>query len=238
MRDADLLHLYKQAGVARFLLGIESYAEETLRKIRKGGTTTTDREAMRLLRQHGIISMATYVVGFEEEASRDYAHGLKQLLAYDPDQVQLLYVTPHRWTPYFQLAADRRVIQSDQRKWGYKHQVLATRYLPPWGVLLWVKVIEAVMQLRPRALLRVITQRDPAIRAAMQWYYRIGRRVWPYEIWNFLFRERRQKAGPTLTEFWGTPQDRAEEIRLNQTTRSSALNSKPLSLETSDSLDG
>ena len=37
----------------------------TLRLIRKGGATSTDREAIRLLRQHDILSMATWVVGFE-----------------------------------------------------------------------------------------------------------------------------------------------------------------------------
>ncbi len=212
VRDADILQLYKKAGVARFLLGIESYDEETLRKIRKGGTTAQDREAIWLLRQHNILSMATYVVGFEEETDRDYARGLKQLLSYDPDQIQLLYVTPHRWTPYFRLAADRRVIQTDQRKWEYKHQVLASRHMPPWRVMMWVKFIEAVMQLRPRALRRVIAHPDLAIRAAMRWYYQIGRRVWPFEIWNFLFHDRHEHEGPTLAEFWGEPQDGQEKV--------------------------
>src|SRR5574341_974138 len=211
VRDADILHLYKRAGVARFLLGIENYDEETLRYIRKGGTTTKDREAIRLLRQHDILSMATYVVGFEEETDYNYWRGLKQLLSYDPDQIQLLYVTPHRWTLYFRMAAGRRVIQTDQRRWDYKHQVLATRHVPPWRVLMWVKLIEAIMQLRPRSLRRVIAHRDLPIRDAMRWYYRIGRRVWPFEIWNFLFRDRHQKEGPTLAEFWGAPQDREEE---------------------------
>jgi anaerobic magnesium-protoporphyrin IX monomethyl ester cyclase len=211
VRDADILPLYKQAGVARFLLGIENYDEDTLRKIGKGGTTFKDREAIRLLRQHNILSMATYVVGFEEETDRNYWHSLKQLLAYDPDQIQLLYVTPHRWTPYFRIAADRRVIQTDQRKWDYKHQVLATRYLSPWRVLMWVKFIEAVMQLRPRSLRRVMAHPDLALRAAMRWYYQIGRRVWPFEIWSFLFRDRHQQAGPVLAQFWGTPQDQEEK---------------------------
>ena len=70
------------------------------------------------MRQHGILSMATWVVGFEEETDRDYWRGLRQLLSYDPDQIQMLYVTPHRWTPYFALAADRRVIQTDQPALG------------------------------------------------------------------------------------------------------------------------
>jgi anaerobic magnesium-protoporphyrin IX monomethyl ester cyclase len=214
VRDADILHLYKKAGVARFLLGIESYDEETLCKIRKGSTTAADREAIQLLRQHDILSMATYVVGFEEETHRDYWRGLRQLLAYDPDQIQMLYVTPHRWTPYFRTAAARRVIQTDQRKWDYKHQVLATRHMPPWLVLLWVKFIEAVMQLRPRALRRLLTHHDLPIRDAIRWYYQIGRRVWPFEMWRFFLRDQRQRDGPTLAEFWDAPRNRKKASQL------------------------
>lgn len=202
VRDADILHLYKKAGVARFLLGIETYDDETLRKIRKGGTMLQDQRAIQLLREHDILSMATYVVGFEEETDRDYWRGLKQLLAYDPDQIQMLYVTPHRWTSYFRHAAGRQVIQTDQAKWDYKHQVLATRHMPAWRVLLWVKFMEAVMQLRPQSLWRVIAHPDLAIRNAIKWYYRIGRRVWIFETWNFFFGDRHQKEGPTLAEFW------------------------------------
>jgi len=207
VRDADILHLYKKAGVARFLLGIESYDEKTLRSIRKGGTTVKDREAIRLLRRHGILSLATYVVGFEEEKDRDYWRSLRQLLSYDPDQVQLIYVTPHRWTPYFQAAAQRQVMQPDLGKWDYKHQVLATRHMRPWRVLLWVKFMEMVMQFRPRALWRVLAHPDLPIRAAMKWYYRIGWRVWPYEIRNFLVRDHCREDGPTLAEFWGMARD-------------------------------
>ncbi len=202
VRDADLLPLYKKAGVARFLLGIESYDEATLHRIRKGSTISDDREAIRLLRHNGILSMATYVVGFEEETDRDYWCGLKQLLSYDPDQIQMLYVTPHRWTPYFRIASERQVIQTDRRKWDYKHQVLATRYLSPWRVMVWVKFIEAVMQLRPQSLWRVIAHPDLSIRDGIRWYYQIGRRVWPFEVLKFFFGERRQKEGPTLSEFW------------------------------------
>ncbi len=211
VRDRDILHLYKKAGVARWLLGIESCDEETLARVRKGSTTTTDREAIRLLRQHDILSLATWVVGFEEETDRDYWRGLRQLLSYDPDQIMMVYSTPHRWTPYYRQEAGRRVIQTDVRRWDYKHQVLATRHLAPWRVLLWGKIIELVMQLRPRALRRVLAHPDPALQAAQRWYYRMGRRVWPHELWGFLFRDRRRKDGPTLAEFWGEPQDAQEE---------------------------
>jgi anaerobic magnesium-protoporphyrin IX monomethyl ester cyclase len=201
VRDADILHLYKKAGWDRFLLGMESTDERTLQLIRKGAATATDREAVRLMRQHGILSMATWVVGFEEETDRDHWRGLRQLLSYDPDQVQLLYVTPHRWTPYFRLAAGRRVIQTDRRRWDYKHQVLATHHMSPWRVLLWFKFTEMVLQCRPRAIWRIYFQRDARLRHAMRWYTQMGRRVWPYEILNFL-RDRLVKRGPTVAE-WG-----------------------------------
>ena len=211
VRDADVLHLYKRAGVARWLLGIENYDEETLQRLRKGGSVLSDRRAIQLLRRHDILSLATWVVGFEEETDRSCLHGLGQLLSYDPDQIQLIYATPHRWTPWYRTETQRKVVQTDISKWDYKHQVLALRHMSPLRLLVWVKAVEAVMQLRPRALWRVLAHHDRAIRAAQRWYYRIGRKVWFHEIGSFLFRERRQRNGPTLEEFWGAPQDAAEK---------------------------
>ncbi len=54
VRDADILHLYKKAGWQRFLLGLENTDARTLELIRKGAETATDREAIRLLRRHGV----------------------------------------------------------------------------------------------------------------------------------------------------------------------------------------
>ena len=211
VRDADLLHLYRRAGVIRFLLGMENTDPATLKLIQKGGGTTTDRQAIQELRRHGILSMATWVVGFEEERDRDYWRGMRHLLAYDPDQIQMLYVTPHRWTPYFRIAAARRVIQLDRSRWDYKHQVLATRHVPPWRVLLWFKLTEVVLQARPKALFRTYLHPDAEIRWGMRWYSQMGRRVWPWEIKNFLFRDRRTTTGPSVAAFWGAPQDAEEE---------------------------
>lgn len=211
VRDADILHLYKQAGVARFLMGMESTDESTLLKIRKGSRGETDREAIRLLREHGILSMSAFVAGFDQESDLDHWRMLRQILSYDPDQIQALYATPHRWTPYYRMESGRRVIQTDLSRWDYKHQVLSTRRMPPWRTFVWMKLIEAVVQLRPRSLWRVLAHPDRGLRDAMRWYYRIGRRVWPYEVWHFLFLDRRTGTGPTLAQFQGPPQDQNED---------------------------
>ncbi|MBZ9844823.1 magnesium-protoporphyrin IX monomethyl ester anaerobic oxidative cyclase [Mesorhizobium sp. CA5] len=211
VRDADILHLYRRAGVIRWLLGMENTDEHTLSLIRKGGSTKSDREAIRLLRRHGILSMATWVAGFEDETLRDLWRGFRQLIAYDPDQIQALYVTPHRWTPFFRIAKDRKVIQKDVRLWDYKHQVLHMTRLKPWMLFLAVKLIEVAVQSRPKALARILFHPDPEQRHSMRWYTKMGRRVWFREVWGFLVRDGRITDGPTLAEFWGAPQDAEEE---------------------------
>ncbi len=211
VRDADILHLYKKAGWQRFLLGLENTDEATLARVQKGASTAGDREAIRLLRQHGIISLVTWAIGFDEERDIDHWRGLRRLLSYDPDQIQMIYVTPHRWTPFFRHVADRRVLQTDRRLWDYKHQVLATRHMPHWRVLLWVKFMELVLQSRPKALYRTLLKPDRAFRHSMRWYSRMGRRVWPHEIISYFLRERRTRNRPTVAEFWGAPQDAEEQ---------------------------
>src|SRR5262249_17012290 len=137
-RDADILHLYRKAGNQRVLPGIENTDEATLQKVRKGGATKTDREAIRLMRQHGILSLATWVADFEEVTDRDFVRSLRQLLSYDPDQIMALFVTPHRWTGYYRIAAKREVIQLDTRMWDYKHQVTKSSQMPPLRIFLLV----------------------------------------------------------------------------------------------------
>ncbi|KPH78979.1 magnesium-protoporphyrin IX monomethyl ester anaerobic oxidative cyclase [Bosea vaviloviae] len=214
VRDADILHLYKKAGFERFLMGMENTDEATLKLIRKGGAIASDREAIRLLRRHNILSMATWVAGFDDQTDADLFRGLRQLVSYDADQIQALYVTPHRWTPYYRLAQDRPVVQRDPTKWDYKHQVLGMSRMSPGRLFVWVKLIEAVAQLRPKALMRWAWHPDPKIRHAIRWYYRMGRRVWLHEIAGFLFRDRVGGDGRSVADHLGAAQDHEEEASL------------------------
>ncbi len=211
VRDADILHLYRKAGFERFLIGMESTDAATLATVKKGSDTATDAKAVALLRQHGILSLVSWIIGIENETERDYWRAWRRLLALDPDQIITLHVTPHRWSPLFREIKDRRVIQADRRRWDYKHQVLENPRVPAWRTFLVVKLIEVLMQARPKALARTYLNPDPAASHGMRWYARIGRRVWLHEVWSFLFRDRRSRHGPTLAAFWGAPQDHEED---------------------------
>jgi anaerobic magnesium-protoporphyrin IX monomethyl ester cyclase len=164
-----------------------------------------DREAIRLMRQHGIISMAAWVAGFVDEKDSDYWRTLRQLMSYDPDQIQALYATPHSWTPFARQVEERHVIQTDLSRWDYKHHVLESEFVTHWRVALWVKFIEAVCQLRPKAIWRLLAHPDARFRAGMRWYSNIGRRVWIYEVWQWIFCDRRTRVGPALAQFLRGP---------------------------------
>ena len=202
VRDADFLTLYKQAGFERFLLGMEHHDESVLKKIKKGGTVSKDREAIQLLRKHGILSLATYVVGFGDETFRDFYRCWKEFLSYDPDQIMFVFATPHKWTPYFEEMKEKRVILTDQSKWDFKHQVLQTRNLSPKAVAFCVKLIELLVQMRPRAVLRLFFHKEARLSGAMRWYTNIGRRVWFWEVREFFWATPTEKEDVTVEQFW------------------------------------
>jgi len=202
VRDEDILHLYKKAGFERFLLGIENYDESTIEKIKKGTTIQIDQKAIQLLRKNGILSMATYVFGFEEETLGDYWGGLKKIISYDPDQIQTLYATPHRWTSYYHEVKHRDIIQTNLQKWDYKHQIMKVNKVSPLALFCSIKAMELVLQLRPRAIKRYLFHPDPKIRHAIRWYYKMGRKVWFHEVYNFFFDDKRLKVGRNLNGFW------------------------------------
>lgn len=95
------------------------------------------------------------------------------------------------------------MIELDQSRWDYRHQVLASG-IPPWRVFLWVKIIEVVMQGRPRAFLRLWTHRDRQLRKVLQWNYGVGLQAWWFEIRHFFSRKPkfRQRQKVTLAQFW------------------------------------
>ncbi|WP_343520918.1 hypothetical protein [Sphingomonas sp.] len=103
------------------------------------------------------------------------------------------------------------MIQPGQTKWDYKHPVLAVRGMRPWRLFLWVKAIEAIAQLRPRALRRWAWHPEPKIRHAIRWYYRMGRRVWLHEMIGFFLRDDYRGADRTVAQYLGDTQDHEEE---------------------------
>jgi anaerobic magnesium-protoporphyrin IX monomethyl ester cyclase len=201
VRDADLLPLYRNAGILYVLMGIESTDAMVLRQVNKGSTPEYDIEACRLLKQHGIFSVLGHIVGLGEETSTSLRAARRRLARYEGDWLNAMYVTPHPWTPFGRQALRGAVAEPDQRKWDYRHQVLAQRHLQPWRLFLAVKWLELWFHLRPRRLWALLRTRDRFRRRQLLWVlFHIGL-VWIGEVLEFIrdaFRRqpRSPRAGP------------------------------------------
>jgi anaerobic magnesium-protoporphyrin IX monomethyl ester cyclase len=203
VRDAGLLPLYRQAGLACILMGIETTDPDTLRAIRKGSTTRQDHTAIELLRRHGILSMLGHVVGFEEETPRTYWRALRQIARYDPDLLNAMYLTPHGWSHWTRENGHRQVLQADLGKWDYRHQILSTRHLHPSLVFALVKLTEILVHCRPRSLRRLLRPRDKAQRPLLWWAVRRAALVWLAEVWDFVSATRFARRPMTLAAWFG-----------------------------------
>jgi anaerobic magnesium-protoporphyrin IX monomethyl ester cyclase len=171
VRDADILPLYKKAGIQYVLLGVESVDPKVLKDIKKGSTTRQDLEACRLLKQHGIFSIVAHVVGLQEESWKTFRTAIKQLAYYNGDFVNVTHVTPHSWTEFARQAKERPIIQPDVGKWDYRHQILSQPRLSPWKVFLGAKLIEARVHARPGKLWSIMRTRDRFLRKQLIWCF-------------------------------------------------------------------
>ncbi len=204
VRDRDILHLYREAGILYVLMGIESTSDEVLRQIKKGSTTREDFQACRLLKDHGIFSIVGHIVGFEEETWTTFRTALRQLQLYDGDYLDAMYVTPHAWTPFGEEVQGRGVVQLDQAKWDYRHQILAQKHLHPWQLFLAAKWLELRFHLTPRRLWSMIRGGDRLRRSQRRWVFRHITMVWLAEIVEFLFGTTLARSSVSLTEAEGT----------------------------------
>ncbi len=161
VRDADILHFYREAGFLYVLMGVETVTDATLSRIHKGMSVDDAYQAVRLLRAHGILSIVDYIFGLEEETPRTIWRGLRGLQRYDGDFLNALYITPHAWTPLGHELQGAPLVEPDVAKWDYRHQVLAVKRFSPTQLFLAVKLVELIYSLAPRRLARILTAGDP-----------------------------------------------------------------------------
>jgi anaerobic magnesium-protoporphyrin IX monomethyl ester cyclase len=131
VRDADLMPLYKRAGVDYIVMGIETLKNHVVTHIRKNNPFQISKEAVRLLRENNMISLTNIIYGLEEESWKTIVEKFRGLLELDSDILNAMYLTPHFWTRQGRSTQPDKVIQMDLDKWSYRNQVLATRYLKP-----------------------------------------------------------------------------------------------------------
>lgn len=199
VRDAELLPLYKAAGVDYIVMGVESLQDDVVASVRKNNPYTVSRRAVQLLRENHIISLVNIIYGLEQENVRALWSKLGKLIELDPDILNAVYLTPHFWTAEGRATNPQDIIQTDLARWAYRNQVIDNPALSP-ALLFWsIKATEALFHLRPRALARLFFGADPRVRKILRASLTVGMRVVAAEILEFLFATRFSPRG-TVSE--------------------------------------
>jgi anaerobic magnesium-protoporphyrin IX monomethyl ester cyclase len=189
VRDADLLSLYREAGILYVLMGVDSTDEAVLEEVRKRSSRRHDFLACRLLRQNGIYSILGHVVGFRDETLRTLLTAGSQLHFYGADYLNAMYATPHSWTPFGRAMVARGIVEHDLAKWDYRHQVIAQATLSRRQLFLGVKLMEVAFHLHPSRLWRLLAAADPSRRRQARWSIAHTAAVWLAEVAEFVARE-------------------------------------------------
>ncbi|HET6350965.1 MAG TPA: radical SAM protein [Coriobacteriia bacterium] len=107
IRDEDLLPKYKAAGIIHMYLGAESSTDAMLESLNKGTDTDMNKRAIDLLREHDIMTEASFMVGFPEETWDTIAHTAAEAVRLNPDIAVFPVITPMPFTPLFEEYRDR-----------------------------------------------------------------------------------------------------------------------------------
>jgi anaerobic magnesium-protoporphyrin IX monomethyl ester cyclase len=168
-------------------MGVESLENEVVQRVRKNNPFQLSKTAVRLLRQHQIISLVNIIYGLEDETRATIRRKFWKICELDPDILNAVYLTPHFWTAAGRAVKPAEIIQPDQARWTYRNQVIRSPHLSPAQLFWGVKWTEALFHLRPKALLRLWQGGDKRIRRILRSSLGVGTRVFLAEIGEFLF---------------------------------------------------
>ena len=129
-------------------MGVETLNDAVATAIRKNNPFAVSRQAVRLLREHKIISLTNIIYGLEDETVGTLLTKFRQLCQLDSDILNAVYLTPHFWTADGRATDPHDIIQTDMSRWTYRNQVIAIPQLAPWLLFAGVKLTEGLFHLR------------------------------------------------------------------------------------------
>jgi len=107
IRDADILHKYCEAGIIHMYLGAESSSDEMLASLNKGTDVDMNKKAIDLLREHDIMTEASFMIGFPNETLESIDKTVAEAMRLNPDIAVFPVITPMPFTKLHEDTKDR-----------------------------------------------------------------------------------------------------------------------------------
>jgi anaerobic magnesium-protoporphyrin IX monomethyl ester cyclase len=157
IRDREILWKYRKAGIVHISIGIEATDQATLDFIRKDMKVDATRQALTLLREHGIVSETSFILGFPDETNASVKRTLQQAQEYNPDIANFLALTP--W-PYADMYAD---ITPYIRVWDYAKYNLIDPIIEPQKMSMLqieVAIVDCFRKFNMGKIIEIMTMKD------------------------------------------------------------------------------
>ena len=130
IRDEDILPKYHEAGIIHMYLGAESSSDEMLESLNKGTDVDMNKRAIDLLREHDIMTEASFMIGFPNETWETIAKTAAEAVRLNPDIAVFPVITPMPFTPLYEEMKDRI------RVFDYSKYNLMTPIIEPYEMSL------------------------------------------------------------------------------------------------------
>lgn len=130
VRNSHLLSKMKRAGINWLLLGVESHSQGNLDSFRKGTKPQDAVSAVRLLKQNGIFSQASCIIG-ERKDSHNSIEDLRQFVnKLDPDLAIFMILTPFPGTDLYEYSKLNGWIENyNWADYDMVHAIMPTDFL-------------------------------------------------------------------------------------------------------------
>ncbi len=107
LRDAELLPMFRRAGLVHVSLGTEAAAQLKLDRFRKETTIADNKRAIALLRAAGIVAEAQFIVGLENETRETLEETYRMAEDWAPDMANWAMYTPWPFSDLFDELGDK-----------------------------------------------------------------------------------------------------------------------------------
>ena len=107
VRDKDILDKYRKAGIIHIYMGAESADEAVLNSLNKDIEMKTTKEALELLNKAGIVTEASFMIGFPQETWESVKRTIEAAIYLNPDVAIFPIITPWPYTPLYKEMKDR-----------------------------------------------------------------------------------------------------------------------------------
>ena len=130
IKNAKILPKLRKAGNYWIMAGLERHDDTTLNKYQKGIKPSNSKLSMDLLKENGIFSQATMIMGDRKDSHSSMQEFREYVNYVDPDLAIFMVLTPFPGTELYKTASEKGWLQEDNwANYDMIHAVMPTEYL-------------------------------------------------------------------------------------------------------------